>query len=385
MPVISRVLSFVPIINTPVFNVSRLIKRSFGTIPIGLNALVAKEFETYFIKKNLISVGKFYGDLSLPLKTTDRDYLGKLKHSSMSPNIVLLPSIRLEIKSLNDKGYRIEYVFSGEYKENHDGANEKGIKFYKIIAYDLIDGTRVIDKNLINEIETSNSIDKPVTGNIGNSLNRYYIRIEGGADKGIYEINSPETARFYYFFRYLETKDAVGKKTFNTTFGNISNDDSNEMNSMIKDSVQKVNPTFMNVLKESYNINTDSEYYEKNPGVFDYKIPLDDATLYNIDGTYYNTNEAGNYMWGRMLNEEDSFTVNKLVGNVLRQGGSMKNLRFDEWYDGKSYNSGVESVTEKIKSDKITNIEISNEEMLKSFLPPYVQYHYGEIWDLLDN
>ena len=75
-------------------------------------------------------------------------------------------------------------------------------------------------------------------------------------------------------------------------------------------------------------------------GNLDFKLQLDDSTLYYADGIVYNKNEMGNFMWSYLLKKNG---YGRLISGSLAQGGSLfgKQHRFDESHDVKARKAGI--------------------------------------------
>ncbi|MBR0123717.1 MAG: hypothetical protein IJM03_00030, partial [Treponema sp.] len=78
-------------------------------------------------------------------------------------------------------------------------------------------------------------------------------------------------------------------------------------------------------------------FNESGDGELDFKLQLDEDTLYYNGDVLYNPNEAGNFLWTYFL-ESHGF---HFLHSILAQGGSLKGKdRFDEWHDTKARWSG---------------------------------------------
>ena len=137
---------------------------------------------------------------------------------------------------------------------------------------------------------------------------RYYIEV----DKERYLVNSIESIEFYFDASELNRK-------LMPEFGN------DKMYDILKEGQEK-GISLIDIFKESVG------------GYLDFKLELEKAVLYEINGVYYNKNEAGNYMWSYLLTA-NGYSPN--LDGLLAQGGSIvSSRRFDEPWDVQARNRG---------------------------------------------
>lgn len=87
-------------------------------------------------------------------------------------------------------------------------------------------------------------------------------------------------------------------------------------------------------------------------GDLDFKLKLDENTLYLINGVLYNKNEAGNFVWAYFL---ESHKYSGLFSGALAQGGTLLpslskmngTARLDEEWDRRARWAGVRYYYEK--------------------------------------
>ncbi|MGN0243923.1 MAG: RHS repeat-associated core domain-containing protein, partial [Lachnospiraceae bacterium] len=142
-------------------------------------------------------------------------------------------------------------------------------------------------------------------------IDRYYIEIDGSR----YRANSKETVTLYDWNKIdMEFTSKTLKRLVN------------------KANLKKT--TAKRIMKESVG------------GDLDFKLQLNESTLYLSDGVVYNRNEAGNFIWAYFL---ESKKVSGYISGALAQGGSIatpllnKNgtPRFDESWDVRARWMGV--------------------------------------------
>ena len=117
------------------------------------------------------------------------------------------------------------------------------------------------------------------------NVDRYFVEINGVR----YLANSKETVTLYAW-------DAVDVDFLNKTLDVLVNK-ANEKKTGLK-----------RILTQSVG------------GELDFKLQMDESTLYLADGVLYNRNEAGNFVWAYFLHSKG---FNGYVSGALAQGGSM--------------------------------------------------------------
>ena len=141
---------------------------------------------------------------------------------------------------------------------------------------------------------------------------RYFIEFDGVR----YAALSQETATLYEW-------DSIDVAFLNDT-----------LDSLIGKANEK-ETTLMRILQQSVG------------GDLDFKLQMEKSTLYLIDDTLYNRNEAGNFAWTYFL---ESKNISGYVSGLLAQGGSLLpplarmsgTPRFDESWDRQARWAGVE-------------------------------------------
>ena len=158
-----------------------------------------------------------------------------------------------------------------------------------------LDGTYTVEDNR-NSFEKFFGIQTP---------DKYYIEVDGIR----YLANSKETVTLYAF-------DNIELDFLDTKFDELISEAEEEA------------VTFERIMAESIG------------GNLDFKLQLDDPTLYYADGIVYNKNEMGNFMWSYLLKKNG---YGRLISGSLAQGGSLfgKQHRFDESHDVKARKAGI--------------------------------------------
>ena len=158
-----------------------------------------------------------------------------------------------------------------------------------------LDGTYTVEDNR-NSFEKFFGIQTP---------DKYYIEVDGIR----YLANSKETVTLYAF-------DNIELDFLDTKFDELISEAEEEA------------VTFERIMAESIG------------GNLDFKLQLDDSTLYYADGIVYNKNEMGNFMWSYLLKKNG---YGRLISGSLAQGGSLfgKQHRFDESHDVKARKAGI--------------------------------------------
>ena len=158
-----------------------------------------------------------------------------------------------------------------------------------------LDGTYTVEDNR-NSFEKFFGIQTP---------DKYYIEVDGIR----YLANSKETVTLYAF-------DNIELDFLDTKFDELISEAEEEA------------VTFGRIMAESIG------------GNLDFKLQLDDSTLYYADGIVYNKNEMGNFMWSYLLKKNG---YGRLISGSLAQGGSLfgKQHRFDESHDVKARKAGI--------------------------------------------
>ena len=179
---------------------------------------------------------------------------------------------------------------------------------------------KVFSKEVNNNIYTSkgNSYTEKSKGTIGISKSDYYYAEKDGKR---YRANSLETVNYYDW-------NSIDENFLNGKFLDII-DEANK------------NPThILRVLTQSVG------------GDLDFKLKLDENTLYLINGVLYNKNEAGNFVWAYFL---ESHKYSGLFSGALAQGGTLLpslskmngTARLDEEWDRRARWAGVRYYYEK--------------------------------------
>ena len=158
-----------------------------------------------------------------------------------------------------------------------------------------LDGTYTVEDNR-NSFEKFFGIQTP---------DKYYIEVDGIR----YLANSKETVTLYAF-------DNIELDFLDTKFDELISE------------AEEETVTFERIMAESIG------------GNLDFKLQLDDPTLYYADGIVYNKNEMGNFMWSYLLKKNG---YGRLISGSLAQGGSLfgKQHRFDESHDVKARKAGI--------------------------------------------
>ncbi len=179
---------------------------------------------------------------------------------------------------------------------------------------------KVFSKEVNNNIYTSkgNSYTEKSKGTIGISKSDYYYAEKDGKR---YRANSLETVNYYDW-------NSIDENFLNGKFLDII-DEANK------------NPThILRVLTQSVD------------GDLDFKLKLDENTLYLINGVLYNKNEAGNFVWAYFL---ESHKYSGLFSGALAQGGTLLSslskmngtARLDEEWDRSARWAGIRYYYEK--------------------------------------
>ena len=179
---------------------------------------------------------------------------------------------------------------------------------------------KIFSKEVNNNIYTSkgNSYTEKSKGTIGISKSNYYYAEKDGKR---YPANS------------LETVDEYDWNSIDENF---------------------LNGKFLDIINEANKNPTDIArvFSESIGGDLDFKLKLDEKTLYLINGVLYNKNEAGNFVWAYFL---ESHKYSGLFSGALAQGGSLLpslskmngTARLDEEWDRRARWAGVKYYYEK--------------------------------------
>ena len=163
------------------------------------------------------------------------------------------------------------------------------------------------------------------------------------------------------------------KNNFNGNFTGVTTINNSDLSNILAYSSFVINYLYNGNVEEAVLQESNAGPYKNKTSLLDFKhilfniMSIPQNNLINIDGTVYNPNEVGNYLWGMTLEYFGSF----LDPKELAQAGSLIQGRFDEEHEQRAIQMG-QAKAYQIKLNR------NSEKIFKEYIDEYLDFIHSK-------